>query len=195
MNRTLSSRGRLSFASVEEPKRAGKRDGVEHVRPDGDHHVHGVRFDELFANFLLGRTGVGGRVGHDEAGAAFVVQRRVEELNPEIVRVVGPREAEGIATILADRIFETVFVDCVHVERRIGEDEVEAAGAVVLVFVVGVRLADIAFESVDGEVHPAKSNGRADFLLTVDGEFGRWIFLVRLYESRTLHEHAAGTGG
>ena len=63
------------------------------------------------------------------------------------------------------------------------------------VLVVGVGLADVAFETVDGEVHAAKGNGGANFLLTVDGEFGRWILLVRLDESGTLHEHAAGTGG
>ena len=136
-----------------------------------------------------------GRVSHDEAGAAFVVQGGVEELNPEIVRVVRPRETKRIAAVFADRIFEAVFVNGVHIERRIGEDEVEVTGAVVLVFIVRVCLADIAFESVDGEVHAGQRYGGANLLLTVDGEFGRWIFLVRLYESRALHEHAAGAGG
>ena len=63
---------------------------------------------------------------------------------------VGPRQAEGIAAVLAYGVFEPVLIDCVNVKRRIGEDEVEVVCAVVLVFVIGVCFADIAFESVDG---------------------------------------------
>jgi hypothetical protein len=73
-----------------------------------------VGFDELFSQLLLGRAGVGGGVGHDETGAAFFVKCRVEELNPEIIRIVGPREAERIAA---------------DVEGWIGEDKIKAAGA------------------------------------------------------------------
>ena len=154
-----------------------------------------MSFDELFSEFLLGRSRVGGGVGHDETGAAFVVQRGVEKLNPEIVRIVRARETEGIAAIFADGIFEAIFVYGVHIERWIGEDEVEATGALVQVLVVRVGLADIAFEAVHGEVHAAKSNGGADFFLTVDGEFGRWILSVLVHEAGALHEHAARAGG
>ena len=176
MKSTLSARGVPCFAFVQEPERARKRDGVENIRADGDHHVYGVGFDELFAQLLLGGAGVGGGVGHDEAGAAFFVKRGVEKLNPEIVSVVGARQAEGIAAVLAYGVFEPVFVDGVDVERRIGEDEVEVAGAVVLVFVVRVGLADVAFESVDGEVHARQSHGGADPFLTVNGEFRDGFF-------------------
>jgi hypothetical protein len=120
---------------------------------------------------LLGGAGVGGGIGHDETGAAFFVERRVEELDPEIIAVVRARQAEGIAAVLADRVFEAIFIDGVNVKRRIGEDEVEVAGAVMLVFVIRVRLADVAFESVDGEVHARERNGGAHPFLPVKGEF------------------------
>ena len=108
--------------------------------------------DELLSDFLLGGAGVGGGVGHDETGAAFFVERGIEKLNPEIVAlsVRGDRRDSGGS---CRRIFEPILIDGVDVERRIREDEVEVSGAVVLVFVVGVRLADIAFEAVDREVH------------------------------------------
>jgi hypothetical protein len=83
------------LALVEEPQRAGQRDGVEHVGADGDHDIDRPRLDQLLPQFLLGRAGIGGRVGHDEAGAAGGIERRVEELNPQVVGVVGARQAEG----------------------------------------------------------------------------------------------------
>ena len=189
---------RLRFALVEEPQRAGQRDGVEHVRADGDHHVHGAASMSCLPDLLLGGAGVGGGVGHDEAGAALFVQRGVEELNPEVVGVVGARQAEGKAAARADRVLEPLLVHGVDVERRIGEDEVELAGGVVRVVVVAVdvaAVADVAFEAVDGEVHAAQATGLVDLLDAVDGEFGGGILLVLLHEARALHEHAARAAG
>ena len=100
----------FSLPLIQEPESARQRDGVKHIRADGDHDVHSVSFDELLAKLLLGRARVAGGVRHDEAGAAFFVQRGVEKLNPEIVRVVGARQAEGITAILADGIFQPFFV-------------------------------------------------------------------------------------
>ena len=50
--------GRLALAAVQEPERAGKRNRVEHIRPDGDHYIYRVRFNELFSKFLLRSTRV-----------------------------------------------------------------------------------------------------------------------------------------
>ena len=55
----------------------------------------------------------------------------------------------------------------VDVERRVGKDEVEAAGGLVRVVVVAVDVAavfDFAFEAVDGEVQAAKAAGFVGFL-------------------------------
>ena len=90
----MSARGVFFFSPVEEPERHRQGDRVEHVRPDGDHDVHRAVFNELPAEFLLRGAGIGGRIGHDEASSTTVVQRRVEELNPQVVRVVGARQAE-----------------------------------------------------------------------------------------------------
>ena len=68
--------------------------------------------------------------GHDEAGAALFIQRGVEELNPEVIGVVGARQAEGEAATRSDHVFQPFLVHGVDVERRVGEDEVEAAGFV-----------------------------------------------------------------
>ena len=58
----------------------------------------------------------------------FGVQRGVEELDPEVVGVVGARQAEGEAAAGADHVLEPLLVHRVDVEGRIGEDEVELAG-------------------------------------------------------------------
>ena len=59
-----------ALAPVEEPERDRQGDGVEEVGADGDDHVDGAVLDELAADLHLGAAGVGGRVGHDEAGPA-----------------------------------------------------------------------------------------------------------------------------
>ncbi len=115
----------------------------------------------------------------------------MEELNPEVVGIVGARQAEGEAATGAEVGGEAFLVHGVDVERRIGEHEVEPARGVVRVFVVGDGFADVAFEAVDGEVHPAEPCGLADFLVAVDGEFGGWVFLVPGHEARGRDEHAA----
>ena len=149
-------------------------------------------------NLLLGGAGVGGGVGHDEAGAALGVQRRVEELNPEVVGVVGARQAEGEAAARADHVLEPLLVHRVDVERRIGEDEVELAGGVVRVVVVAVdvaAVADVAFQAVHGEVQAAEAAGFVGLLDAADGELGGGVLLVLGDEARRLHEHAAGAAG
>ena len=190
--------GGRGLALVEEPERARQRHGVEHVRANGDHHIHGAAFDEFLPDFLFGGAGVGGGVGHDESGPPVGVQRGVEELNPEIVGVVGARQAKGVAAACADGVLQPFLVHGVDVERRIGEDEVETSGGVVRVVVVAVdvaAVADFAFEAVDGEVHPAEATGFVGLLNAVDGEFGSGVLLVLRHEARRLDEHAARTAG
>ena len=117
--------GRFAFALIQKPKSAGQRDGVKHVRADGDHHVHGAAFDELAADFLFGRAGVRSGVCHDESGAAFFIQRGIKKLNPEVIGVVGARQAKRKPAICANLIFQPLFIHGVDVERRIGEDEIK----------------------------------------------------------------------
>ena len=120
----------------------------------------------------------------------------MEELNPEVIGVVGARQAEGEAAARSDHVAQPLLVHGVDVERRVGEDEVEAASGVVRVVVVAVDVAavfDFAFEAVDGEVQAAEASGFVGLLDAVDGEFGGGIFLMLGDEARRGDEHAART--
>lgn len=75
--------------------------------------------------------GVGGGFGHHKPGAALFIERGAEELNPEVIGVVGARQAQGKAAARSDRVSQPLPVHGVDVEGWIGEDEVEAAGGVV----------------------------------------------------------------
>ncbi len=128
----------------------------------------------------------------------WAVQRRVEELNPQVVGVVGARQAEGEAAAGADHILEPFLVHRIDVERRIGEDKVELAGGGVRVVVVAVdvaAVADVAFQPVHGEVEVAQAASFVGLLDAADGEFGGRVLLVPGDEARRLHEHAAGAAG
>ena len=65
-----------------------------------------------------------GGVGHDEAGTAFVVERGVERLDPDVVGVVGLGQPKREALVA----LELGLVDLVDVERRISHHVVELAG-------------------------------------------------------------------
>lgn len=142
----------------------------------------------FFPDLLLGGAGIGGGVCHDESGAALFVQRGVEMLNPEVIAIVGARDAEGVARISG----EALLVDLADIERRIRQHEVEAADGVLQVLVVSVSLLDIAAQSVDGEVQPGEAGGVGHAFLAVDGNFRGGIFLMHLHETGGLDEHAAG---
>lgn len=187
--------GRGSLSLVQEPEGAGERDGIEHVRPDGDHDIDAPALDELAAEFLLGGAGVGGGIRHDESGAAFGIQRGVEELDPEVVRIVGAGEAEGVAASGTDGVGEAFLVDGVDVEGRVREDEVELPRGGVGVVVVADGLLDIPLEAVDSEVHAAEVGGGAFFLLAEDGELLGGVLPMLGDEAGTLDEHAAGAAG
>jgi hypothetical protein len=157
-----------------------------------------ARFDQLLAQFLLGGAGVRRRVGHDEAGVTVAVQGRVEELNPQVVGLVGARQAEGEAAAGAHHVLEPLLVDRVDVEGRIGEDEIELAGGSVRVVVIAVdvaAMANVAFQSVHGEVEAAQAAGFVGLFDAADGQFGSRILLMLGDKARRLHEHAAGAAG
>src|SRR6266581_615548 len=85
-----------------------------------------------------------------------------EELDPEVVGVVGARQSKGEAAARADGVLQPVLVHGVDVERRIGEGEVEGAHRLVRIVVVAVDLAavaDVALQPVHGKIHTAKAPG------------------------------------
>jgi hypothetical protein len=79
----------------------------------------------------------------------------------------------------------------VDVERRIRHDVVELSRSLERIFVVGVRLADLSFQSVHREVHLAQANRLIDPLLAIDGKASRLAVAVLLHEPRALDEHAS----
>lgn len=67
-------------------------------------HRRGTRgfFDDLAADLQFGRARVGSRVGHDKTGPTVLVECRPEELDPQVVAVVGFGDAEGVALVTFD---------------------------------------------------------------------------------------------
>ena len=179
------------LALVEEPEGHGERDGVEEVRPDRHHHVDLAVLDQLAADGQLGVAGVGGGVGHDEASPAGVVERRREDLDPQVVAVVDRRDPVGVALV----VFDPVLVDGVDVERRIGDHEVEPTHRIVRVLVVGVRRDDLPSETVDRQVHLGQSDRLVLVLLAEDRDLGCRVLLVLLDEAGRLNKHAARPAG
>jgi len=93
---------------------------------------------------------------------------------------------------------EKFLVHGVDVERRVGEDEVEAAGGVVRVVVVAVdvaAVADVAFEAVDGEVQAAEATSFVGFLDAVDGEFRGWVIHRDMYDGAGVETEPANGAG
>jgi hypothetical protein len=114
-------------------------------------------------------AGVAGGVRHHKSGAALLIQRAVEQLHPQVIRVVGGRDAQRVARIA----FELVVVHTIHVEGRISHHEVKAASGAVQVLIVGVGGPHVAFQPMHGQVHLAQAHGLGDALLPVDAKVGR----------------------
>ncbi len=151
-------------------------------------------FDQRPANIEFRPARVGGGIGHDEAGAARLVQSRPEHLDPEVIGVVGLRQAEGEAVLaLADRVL--LLVDAVDVERRIGHDEVELADDRERLLVIGIGLADRAAEAMNGEVHAREPLRLSDLLDAEDRQLPFRRVLMRAHEVGGLNEHAARAAG
>ncbi len=166
----------------------GQRDGVEEVGADRDHHVDGARLDQLPADLALRVAGVAGRVRHDEAGPARVVERRVELLDPE---VVARCPASGCPNGKRGSPASLSLSTLVDVERRIGHHEVERADRAVRVFVVAVGQADVAGQAVQRQVHLGERDGALLLLGAVDRQLASGGLVVALDELGALDEHAA----
>ena len=181
---------------VEVPQLARNGASVEEVRADGDHHVHVTGLDDLLAHLLLAVPGARRLGGHDEPGAALLVQIAPEVGDPEVVAVrdllglVHAGQAERQARVALDAL----GIDQVHVEGRIGHDEVALADQGVLVLVVGDGLGDLSLQAVDGEVHLGDADGVAVLLLAVEDDLLRRVAALVLDEVAGLDEHAARTG-
>ena len=72
---------------VEEPELAGHGARVEEVAANIDHHIDRAGLDQLLAHGRLVAAGARRLRGHDDAGAAVLVQVAVEIGHPEIVGV------------------------------------------------------------------------------------------------------------
>lgn len=179
------------LAPVQKPEGAGQGHGQEKVGTDGDHHVHGFGLDQLLTNLQLGLAGVAGGVGHHKAGPAALVEGAVENLDPEVVGVVGAGQPEGETGV----VLEAVFVHVVDVEGGIGHHEVEPAQAAVQVLVVGVALDYLALQAVDGQVHPGQADGPGGLLLAVEADLAAGVFAVAGHELGALDKHAAAATG
>ena len=58
-----------------------------------------------------------------------------------------------------------------------------------------IRLLDVAFEAVDGEVHPGQADGGGVLLQAAEGQPLGGVAAVLLHGAGALHEHAAGAAG
>ena len=84
------------------------------------------------------------------------------------------------------------------VERRVGEDEVEAARDVVRVVVVAVDVAavfDFAFEAVDSEVQAAQAAGFVGFLDAVDGDLRGGVMHLEMHDVASVEKPPANGAG
>ena len=170
--------------------------GVEEVAADVDHHVHGAALDQLLPHFGLVATGARRLRGHDDAGAAVLVQVAVEIGKPEVVgvrdllRLVDAGQAEGQALVALDLL----GVHFVHVEGRIGHHEIALSDQLVRVLVVGDGLvagADPALQPVHGEVDLGQLRGGFVLLVAVERDPLHRVLAGVLDEVARLHEHAA----
>ncbi len=80
--------------------------------------LSGVAFEDVFGDSHRARMHCSRSVCHDESGSALFIECGVEELNPEVIGVVGFRQTERIAPV----VLQTLLVHSVDVERRVGED-------------------------------------------------------------------------
>ena len=163
-----------TLAAREKPQAGGDWRGVEQLPGQGDDAVHQVGLDDGSADFALaGGVGSQRAVGQHEAGRA-VGGEVVEEMeDPGIVGVAAVHGVGGavLALALAARrqgelgvagglveappahvVLDLGVAPVLHVEGRIGEDEV---GLEVLEFVVeeGVAPLDVGVNTSDGQVH------------------------------------------
>src|ERR1035437_4311702 len=157
-----------------------------------------MSLNELLPNLLLGGACVGRGVGHHEAGTPFGVQRREEELDPEVVRIVVTRESKGEAPPGTDCGCKPFLVDRINVERRIGEHEVELPRGLVWVVVIAIDLTsvtDVALKAMHREVHPTEPSRLVSLFYAVNPKDIVGLVPVSIHEGSRLDKHAAGPTG
>src|SRR5258708_28008976 len=87
------------LAAIEKPQRHRQGHRVKEVGPNGHDYIDASILDQLPPDFELRAAGIGSRVGHDEASSSVAVERRVEDLDPDVVPVIGTRHAEREALV------------------------------------------------------------------------------------------------
>ena len=121
----------------------------------------------------------------------------MEEGNPEIIGVgdllllVHTRQPEGQPPV----VLHLFGIHHIHVERRIGHDEIALAPDGMDILVEGVRFPDVSFQTVDGEVHLGQPDGCGGLLLAVESDLVAGLLPLPLDEVAGLHEHAARAAG
>ena len=179
----------LPFGLVEEPEGAGECNGIEEIGGDTHHHIHRVGLDNLPADLQFRGAGIGGGVRHDKARPSGGIECAEEQLNPKIVGVVCAGHTERESWV----ILNAFSVHPIHIERRIRHHEVELVQASMRIFVVAVRLPDIAFQSMHGEVHLAEPNCLGDLFRSVNADLIVPILPVVMDKLSTLDKHTART--
>ncbi len=188
---------------VEMPELTRNRPRVKEVGADRDHDVHGAGLNELAAHLGFTMPGTAGLRGHDEPRAPLRPEVAVEVGDPQVVAVgdllvlVDARQAERQAAVG----LHLLRVHHVHVERRVGHDEVAGANErfpvtqLMDVLVKGVRLADVALEPMHGQVHLGQADGGGGLLLAEEGHALHRLLPPPLDKVAGLYEHAARTAG
>jgi len=141
--------------------------------------------DKLPADFQFRSPGIRSRVRHDKASSSVVVQGAVENLYPEVIGVINLGQAEKEARI----VFEAVFVYPINIERRICENEIELAGAIMQVFIIGISLSDVPASSMDGKVHLFEADSFKHPLLPINADFRTRVLLMFFDKMGALDKH------
>ena len=130
----------LWLCPVEEPESAGQGYGVEEVRTDTDEDVNRTGLDELLPDLHFRSPGISGRVGHHEPCPAFLVQRVIEDLDPEVVCVISRGDSKREPLV----ILHPLLIHPGDIEGGIGHHKIELPERLVRVLVVGIRFPDIS---------------------------------------------------
>ena len=190
---------RGGFALVEKPQRARQAAGVEELVANGQHHIHVAGVGQLLADVAVFVAGIGGAGGHDETGAATAVEVGIEILDPQAVGVgdgaglgIGTWQAERQAAVDIHLRGHFLGIDPIHIEGRVGHDEIALANQVLGLIVKGIALADIGgIEAVHHQVHARQLGVGVALFLAVEGHQFIDGGMAHVFdEVAGLHEHA-----
>ena len=183
---------RILFLAIEEPDANGDRYVVEQLVGHSNNTLYEVSLNEPPADITLTATlGSERTIGKNKSDTACWRKMMHHVLNPRIV---------GIAlwwhTIFpTDIVCQTTGSPVFHIEGRIGHDEVELLGGVLVITeTVTPTVAKVCLQTADGKVHVCHLPGVGVELLTIDGDIAQ-VTLMLLNELGTLHKHTARTTG